>query len=358
MKYVFLALVVFIVTACEKEKIVTVYQEKKNSWVSHPAFIDYDKYKFNAFTNGSLLLLYGPNSFSKLTKDKEASHYLTLGYPSNYTFGSKLPIGKEYYPEIISNSKSIYLHYYNKRTMTEQSNISVDFISLDSNFNGLNKNLFKSTLSINNRNQLLIPYFSTSLELKVYFFLLDIEIVNPGDDGFLRIKNNKLVSIGMNRGIGGEIINFITNVDDYFIVSNIYHTYKINSVGEVSVIANHGIREVFTSKNVTYGLNRDGQVTYSLDNGNSWQEASGTPDVLAIGSFYPMGDSLVFALRSQVFSARFTPSSYSLRELKNDGLDGNFITSITEFNDSIYATTYSGVYYKSKKDFFETKPEK
>ncbi len=44
------------------------------------------------------------------------------------------------------------------------------------------------------------------------------------------------------------------------------------------------------------------------------------------------------------------------RELVNDGLAGNQITSVCRFRDRVYVTTLSGVFYKPYRDFLTFKP--
>ncbi len=44
-----------------------------------------------------------------------------------------------------------------------------------------------------------------------------------------------------------------------------------------------------------------------------------------------------------------------VRELVNDGLAGNAITSISLFNNKVYATTLSGVFTKELEEFFTYK---
>ncbi len=47
----------------------------------------------------------------------------------------------------------------------------------------------------------------------------------------------------------------------------------------------------------------------------------------------------------------------SRRELVNDGLAGNQITSVCRFRDRVYVTTLSGAFYKPYRDFLTFKSE-
>ncbi|MFM7855830.1 MAG: hypothetical protein ACKO96_28895, partial [Flammeovirgaceae bacterium] len=99
----------------------------------------------------------------------------------------------------------------------------------------------------------------------------------------------------------------------------------------------------------------NGQLATSSDNGYNWNSYSGFPQAMATGTYYTLQDSLTYAIGNQIYSAKFDLPNATFKELKNDGLEGNRITSISAFNDSIYITTSTGVFFRSKSGFFDYK---
>jgi hypothetical protein len=342
-KVLFLLVICFI--GCEKEKV----NVKQPSWEPHPQFELASKVKFNSYSTNDELYLYGPYYFSVLDKQGQVKNYTTV---LDYPYGKKLAITKDLYVEM-----SLISHYMRiaKVKDPENSNLSplVDLKLYDEYFTNFNFDsyAYNPSLAINDLNQLLISVYTNTPDNKVYVYLLDVDITSL----VLKIANFKKIAIPGVANLGGSHPNYIKAIDDFFLVSTADGTQKVYSDGAVKKVLNSRILEVFKKNGKLYAFFEPDKLYISKDNGETWKEFVGIDSRIVNALYYNVGDSLTFYKGSQLFSAKFEEANYSIRELKNEGIEGNQITSISEFNDSVFVTSYSGVFYKSKSHFFESK---
>lgn len=343
-------LLIGLLIGCHDETVI--FQLVRPSWVSHPSFTLINKIKFNSFSNGQSLFLYGPSYFSVLTKDRVVKHYVTF---FDYPFGEKLPINNTFFLSSTINDSFIGFWPVAQPDFAAAI-VYFDLKPFDEYFNRKNFDLSegKENMSINNANQCLVPYYSDNPDKKISLFLIDIGNLSPP---FLSLKKVQRITINEPANIPGGNVSYIKPIDDFFIVSTASKTYKILSNGTVKQILTYKMDEAFKWAGEIYLMSKASQVAKSADDGVTWDEFTDTPASLATGTYYVLGDSLVLNNGDAIFSAKFKLPKYSLRELKNDGVAGNIVTSVSEFNDSIYVTTYSGVFYKSRKEFFNSKPK-
>lgn len=337
-------LLAMLMLGCSED--VVVFKLIKPSWSSHPSFTLTNKVKLNSFTSGQSLFLYGPSYFSILKND-QAVHYVTY---FDYPFGKKLPINDNFF---VSTNNSFIGFWPVAQPDFAAATVYFDMKDYDKDFYKVNFDLSagKENMSINNANQCLVPYYSNNPDNKISLFLFDIgNLTAP----YLYLKKGQRITINEPANVFLGNVSYIKPIDNFFIVSTASSTYKILSNGTVQQIFTYKIDEAFKWAGEIYAVSKTSLIAKSADGGVTWNQFAGTP-ALATGTYYILGDSLVLNYNDAIFSAKFKLPSYSLRELKNDGLEGNLVTSVSGLNDSIYVTTYSGVYYKSRKGFFESK---
>ena len=68
----FFTFIMFLVSACEKENIVTEYIENEFSWIEHPDINHEDKYLLNSYASDDELFLVGDRNFIQIDKDNKA----------------------------------------------------------------------------------------------------------------------------------------------------------------------------------------------------------------------------------------------------------------------------------------------
>ena len=348
MKQITVSLILIgLLIGCQED--VVIFKLLKTSWLSHPAFTLTNKIKFNSYSSGQSLLQYGPGYFSVLNKNQTATHYNTF---FDYPFGKKLPINDIYFLSVTPESSFIGFWPVAQPNFPAAS-VYFNMKDYDEYFNKVNFDLSlgKENMSTNKVNQCLVPYYSNHPDNKTSFFLFDIGNASPP---YLSLQKARRITINEPANIVGGNVSYIKAIENFFIASTGSKTYKILSDGTVKQILAYTINEAFTWAKEIY-LVSNSQIAKSSDGGVTWDQFADTSPSLAKGTYYVLGDSLVLNNSDQIFSAKFKLPKYSLRELKNDGVGGNLITSVSEFNDSVYVTTYTGVFYKSRREFFNSK---
>jgi hypothetical protein len=224
--------------------------------------------------------------------------------------------------------------------------------------------------AFNNQDQFLVivndNYISDSNE-KIYtnsFALMDLNIdenttvylSNDPKDYLImnpEIKNIEFPSVDE----GVRIPNLIYSFNEYFFVKfNSDNLWRISPNGELIEISDN-----FDSKSIMFDF--DNILYYSsyksiyksLDNGLTWELVGDIFPSIERGTFFKVNGSLYWYIYSQIFSVEIGTNGFTITELDNSGLEGYEITSITEFQDRVYVTTLSGLFYKSIEDFLEPK---
>ena len=268
---------------------------------------------------------------------------------TTYPYGKKIPINNFITPGLATDT-SFFLF------QTSDMGQSALFLELKNyliNLTYVPKSNFydtKNIMAINSRNQLLLPVRNNLYQDKLILFDLDYSMP-------VKVVKSKIIDLPYT--ISDRGVYFIESIKEDFIVSSTSSTYQIKPDGTYSKIYNQPTVQLFTYKDKIYCVSFYERMFVSSNDGLTWNEFTNVPPEWGAGIMLQIGDSLVFNSLSRFFTVKLKDSGeFYLRELKNDGLELEQVTTITDFNDSIFATTYSGVYYKSKKDFFESKPKK
>jgi hypothetical protein len=344
---------ILLFSACEKEKIVLIEKPVSNSWKPVANLNFESKIVFNAFSNDQAIYFLGSEYLTSLDKKKKITNAIIM----NSFSGRKTPINSDIF---ISGLFQNYLQIRLTRApVSNDGAIAVDLKNFDSTYTGVNSNLRKLIMEINDRNECLIPYFTTNSDKQTNLLLIKLKKNEEDGGSYVKytVDNFKILTINEPTNLAGWTISFIKWVGNFFLVSKGGSTYKILSDGTITKTLPYGTSEAFRLGSNIHALNEDGIIAKSSDGGNTWEVGQGTPQTLAIGTHYPIGDSLVFTNWDFIATVKYTSKSYTIRPLKDDGLVGNRITSVNLFNDSIYVSTTTGVYYKSKKEFFDSKPQ-
>jgi hypothetical protein len=94
----------------------------------------------------------------------------------------------------------------------------------------------------------------------------------------------------------------------------------------------------------------------SNDDGLTWTKHSNFPREFILAQYYQVGDSLVGHTGSaNLFTLKFNDANWQARFLENEGIEGQMITCILDYKDSVYISTLGGLFSKSLESFFETK---
>jgi hypothetical protein len=155
-------------------------------------------------------------------------------------------------------------------------------------------------------------------------------------------------------------VDFIFSKDDYFILG-LGETYRINSNGIFSLVHEGALERVFQKNDTLYGVEYDGLFS-SINNGKSWFKISDlelNPEDISTWlrhfQYYDVENEIIASSMDRLFHINIQDNKAIVKEIDNDGLTTNYITSVSKFKENVYVTTLTGVYYISYKEFFNYK---
>lgn len=365
-KYLVWTLLIFSLTACvqTEERIIKEYIDKQNenSWKEHSEINYGEKYILNANANEDYLTFHGDWYFTKVDKNNDAHTYIFIYDNHDY----KLPISNDifFFFSSHSNENGYMQFYYLPKLGSENSDKAriqftlSDYDSTFHDFDPLDETYNIPLGAFNSNHQLLLPY-SVGIIDSLAFALISFKI-NPdintdlsSNDTYIEIKDVKIIKIHRDNSPKSSIV-YGTGND--FIIRNNNKVAKIYSNGSYKEIKIHGFfpSKFFIKNNyllaVCYGT-----IYLSYDNGETWIKEFESNGGLDMFSYATIDDRVIMSKESSIYEMVFTDTGFVAEELKNDGLEGNFITSVNEFNNKVYISTLSGLFYKNKAEFFDRK---
>ncbi|MBI3234037.1 MAG: hypothetical protein HYZ42_08345 [Bacteroidetes bacterium] len=343
------------VMGCSDEtptKIIEV--EKVHSWTLHPSFKDKAKIVTNSRATNDLLFFYGPLAYSTITKTNTITHYL-----SSYSTESfiKMPIGPNFFVEAFDG----FLNIDDLNSLTSNS-VSYHTIMKEYDTNFVSYNIIndytRESSAINDSNQWLFSFKSKNEPIKPNLCLLTIDTKYTNDFDQIKISNKKVIIISDPQDLSGRKPILIVPYKNCFFVTYDFGTFKIYSNGTYKKVLDDSpsyTRRIFSHNGVLY-LTLPQIIFISTDNGETWTKSFNISETITSNAgFHTIRDSLVEFHTDKLYTVSINLSGYSLRELDNDGLEGNQITSVSEFMDSIYVSTTTGVFIRPKSSFFNPK---
>lgn len=142
--------------------------------------------------------------------------------------------------------------------------------------------------------------------------------------------------------------------------------FRIDTAGNIKAFGytpvpyskSFGIGNMFTVGNTLF-VNSGGIMWSSTDQGESWKlfnDFSGTTAGLVV--FRNVGKDLYATLDDldmQIWKVVIEGNQLNFSELNNDGLQSNLLTSLTRCGPYIFATTYTGIFYRDTALFNQLK---
>jgi hypothetical protein len=333
--------------ACTKDEIDVKKVEPSASWKEDPRFTNLSKIIINSFTTEEKLLLYGPMLFASISKDNQIVRYaLWFSYPEYF----RLPISSQYFvkthEEYVYFTSSDYpvTDYYGRLNLKE---LEPTFKKID--FGSLYQT---GAISINDVGQCLIPLQTTNPNNIIVTYIFNISVQN---EYFVKITDTTKIILENPSPDPYPGVYFTKAIGNDFIVAAHGATFKVYQNGTSKLVLNNSLQNIFSHAGKLYGFKQFEKLYISEDNGESWVLNNHFPDSFVIANYFSIGDSVVASINSDIFTINLSKDRIKINDLNNEGLEGNEITSISEFNDSIYVSTYSGVFLKNKADFFKYK---
>ncbi len=341
--YAFSLLVVMM--SCRKEvlKETIVEVPVETAWKENKNFRQYAKVRTNSLATNDVLLFDGPNEFNRLHPDGTLERRWKYFHPEYY----ELPLHENFYLELGEDLSTIAT--YNALGLQTTYDGFIDFKNLEPDFEEIyfNGSWSRINIAINDLGQCLVPIKKAGDNGTTTIYLLDTERT-PHFIGHDVILFSDTIRITIPVSSFSNIVGF----EDYFLLGSNDGVFKIDERGIYQkVLDQASVIKFIKHQDKIYAVKQSQEFFTSSDEGETWDSKVGFPTPLF--SHQSFGDSLIAFRNDNIYTLRLGEDFYQLRPLNNEGLESTGITSISTFRDTVYVTTYSGVYQRSLADFYE-----
>lgn len=135
-------------------------------------------------------------------------------------------------------------------------------------------------------------------------------------------------------------------------------TYRINYNNDTTFLGNYNLLDFFETNGKFYAITDEIGIKLkeSSDSGATWQDkVTNLPSQFGIINYFNMDGKVFATYNSQIFEIELGATNLTTKEINNDGLTGNVITSVNKCNNKIIVSTKSGVYYCNYSEFYQYK---
>jgi len=171
------------------------------------------------------------------------------------------------------------------------------------------------------------------------------------------ILDPAITKINFDTPSNGLYLHHIDSYKNSFFVSfhfSDHFVLMINELGIVTPLSDipQPIDEFFNFQDTLLVItNTTNEIYRSTNDGFNWELwATGFNDQ---STFFQVENDLCFYIYSQLFMIDL--ESEEILEFDNSGLEGHEITSVNQFNDYVWVTTLSGLFYRPVEDFYSLK---
>jgi hypothetical protein len=348
--HIILGILTIALLGCEKD-VITVEEPKEiTAWMINKDFTDLAKVNITSISTSKSLFTYGPDFFSTIDNQGEVSHaFNRLKHPSS----ARLPISGTYYIEIddkwVRFANSEWPVDNDRSGWVDLTKLAIDFAYVNTGTGLLNRH---GTIAINDDAQCLIPIVTTDTEKDIVAYLFSTEVE---DISYVKVTDTIRLNIPNPSTVKSQIVYLTKGIKDYFIISVDGGTFKVTGDGQTKNVINTSLDNLFVSQGKLYGLKEPNSVYTSANDGETWESFNGFPAGFVLAHYSVIEDSIIGVKNSEIFTLTHSNGQFKIRDLMNLGLENVQINSIVKFQDSIYASTTSGVFVKPRDKFFETR---
>ena len=333
---------VMILLGCEK----TIEVEKVYNWTEHKDFKYANVAQLNSYANDDQLFLLNYKWFNILNEDDEL---MVLSTWFNLPSDKKLPICSDFF--MMYNTWGSLMFKPTANSINAYTSLLFHLNDLDKDFSYFEfvSYYLGECALINQNNQVLVPYVTrieSQSQLKVA--LIDISVEYGIYDTFLDTTSVKLIEIPT---VQNYVLSTTTYKKNFFVTAG-NSVFRINEKGDVIEVLDHRLYNIVELEGTLYGVSED-YMYHSSDEGLTWIQSYKIPTIWNI-RLTKLDNKIIGYLDDKLYKFEINEGGLEIFELDNDGLEGKSITSLSKFNDKIYATSLSGVYYKSANDFFDS----
>lgn len=344
-----LFLVLFLSACADKEE--PVIPTAPATWVEHPVFTLDQRTQLNSYADEDQLLILGLNSMHRISGPTNAVSRAKIYALDNATT-YKYPLSSNVIAVAASASSVVVYppHYPNFDTATR-----INLKEIDPTFQAFAfiPAWLGESIKISSKNVCLIPYQSSSEQsvLKVLRVKFAIQKSSTqSDPDALSIISTEILSIPE---FYPSSLYLFEEFDNKFYLSGSQNLWSIADSGEPTLLLDRTAYKMFKQNNRLFAIAFDG--LYSSANGTSWAN-SGTvaAKTFETMNYVSLSNTLLIGYKNdQLFHVNLLENK--IYELDNTGMKGHAITSISQFKDKVYLTTFSGVFTKDSADFLTPK---
>ncbi|MCU0444219.1 MAG: hypothetical protein MUE85_04820 [Microscillaceae bacterium] len=331
-------------SACKKQieiQEVVKEVEKKKSWQEHQGVYYYYKVCKNIISDGEKIFVHTANSVYSVDSSKMLGSYEPV---------TPLPEQK---PFLNKNFFLKYRDYNDEKSLGVvdtkfYANIIFKMTNFDPDFSQFyplgNEN--KVLTSANDQHFLLLPYIK-NVQSGSNDYFQKILLIKLNLDNGAKIDNFKIIPFPND----GEVYGWM-RVEDFFIISiggligSNAGTFKITSDGTIKKVSPQLFARAIKYKDKILAINDGGDIYQSNLSGENWQKLAGMSYTLSLMNYIVIQDDLYGYFQDKIYYFDFGKDKLTLKPLKNDGLERNFITGMATLHDKVYVATLSGLFYK------------
>lgn len=347
---------VFLLAACKKIEYrdVPVEVEKKTSWTEIKRFSGTERVFLSSARSANALYFQQPFHFTELRNADVNSGMTVYGASLPTDLRIRIPVSAAFYVAPYPYSPTAIVVRNNESPVTSPSGGFYDVKQFDSTCTGVQTsylNLFKC-MTVNSNGTLLLAYENNRTGQPFTFLMLKIKALR--DYPYVDTVFSRKVAVPRTTL---SYVRFLKAVDDYFLLDlSSEGIFKIKEDGSFRRVHSPAVVDAFYAwKGRVFAHAEWSKLLISEDNGDSFQSYSGGNTAMTLSQYTEIKDSLVGAYRDQLFTLRWEGNNYSMRFLKNDGLESTTVNGVEILRDSVYAATTSGLYVKPLARFFDSK---
>lgn len=361
---ILLLLLPFLFFACNKKEIEEIVVEvaPEYSWKASSKFQYKDKIQMNSYAAESELYLLGFEGLSKIyfIGDTEyATNFIHL-FKSPLEF--RFPVTSTLFASATHNTLSF------TSTSNPISGVAVTTLNMpeiDPAFAQFDFMNYETgvCMGLTRNNVALVPYliydresYATPVVSGSKLLLVRLEATGAANETFT-VSESRIID-----NLRNDQVKYIQVFDNYFYISFREGKFvRVSDDGAVEELMVKRVSKMFRHGGSYYGFSHDG-----LQRSATGKDWAVIPDMTANTTFTNLqmfmyhtlsNDLLIATYNSQLFKVELSPKELRLVELDNNGLDGNKITSIAQFNGMVYITTLSGAFYREQSKFLTYKKE-
>lgn len=357
-----------VLAACKKEVETIVVQQlvdKQYSWVAAggPALTGTDKIILGLSKDAASLYLQQPGVLGRLTPRPSGrlGYYQAALPPLPTDLRVRVPFTADFFIGCRTGRDSVLAIGPTKDPVTSNYLNVIRLRQLDPLATSIETNYFDFWRfgAVSRDNYLLLSY-NTSITFNDPVLRFVLAKVTPQPYQPVQVQA-RVLTIPRSITSSGAYVRWIAAIEDYFLVNcGTAGLFKIKQDGSVKQVYGYTLSDAcYKWQGKLYVIEEYSSLLRSSDDGETWQRYSTPANIFDFTTYHPIGDSLVVATHgtgtNSLFTLRWRDLNYTLRPLKNDGLNGGAISGLEQLGDTVYLGTSSGLYKRPLSQFFESK---